>query len=129
MPGGWAAATLCFYADGPRRAALWQPPLAVWGDGRAAVTPGGAAQPLGIAPLAPLSSLARTPACLHGCLLACHAAGGDSAGSVELARWFDGMNDTPAWRQLIATRHQCDVIALAHFLPHQARWYSTLSSD
>lgn len=55
--------------------------------------------------------------------------GGDSAGSVELARWFDGMNDTPAWRQLIATRHQCDVIALAHFLPHQARWYSTLSSD
>lgn len=39
---------------------------------------------------------------------------------MELAHWFDGLNDTPAWRQLLSSRHECDVIALAHFLPYQA---------
>jgi hypothetical protein len=45
--------------------------------------------------------------------------GSDTPGAVELAQWFDGLNDTPAWRQLLSERHGCDVIALAHFLPHQ----------
>jgi hypothetical protein len=50
---------------------------------------------------------------------------------LELAHWFDGLNDTPAWRQLLSSRHECDVIALAHFLPYQASsgWHSTAAGS
>ncbi|KAL4428836.1 hypothetical protein ABPG77_005274 [Micractinium sp. CCAP 211/92] len=46
--------------------------------------------------------------------------GGSRHGSLELAQWFDSMNDSPAWQRMLATRHGCDVVSFSHFLPHQA---------
>lgn len=41
--------------------------------------------------------------------------GGDQPGSVELAQWFDALNDGPEWQALLATRQECDVISFSHF--------------
>ncbi|DBB02386.1 TPA: hypothetical protein ACH3X3_011389 [Trebouxia sp. C0006] len=40
-------------------------------------------------------------------------------GSLEIAEWFDKQNKT-GWQELLQQRQGCDVISLAHFLPHQA---------
>lgn len=46
-------------------------------------------------------------------------AGGDEDGSTALAAWFDGLNDTPEWQHLLASRDRCDVLSFSHFLPLQ----------
>jgi len=43
--------------------------------------------------------------------------GSQRHGSVELAQWFDSLNDGPLWDELLRTRHECDVISFSHFLP------------
>ncbi|KAL4553689.1 hypothetical protein Ndes2526B_g03522 [Nannochloris sp. 'desiccata'] len=43
--------------------------------------------------------------------------GSQRHGSVELAQWFDSLNDGPIWDELLKTRHDCDVISFSHFLP------------
>lgn len=40
-------------------------------------------------------------------------------GSLELAAWFDRMNDTPQWEALLGCRDTCDVVSFSHFLPLQ----------
>ena len=44
--------------------------------------------------------------------------GGGKQGCLEIAGWFDELNE-PGWQQLLAARQGCDVISLAHFLPYQ----------
>ncbi len=46
------------------------------------------------------------------------AAGQGVHGSLEIAEWFDKQNQT-GWQELLQQRQGCDVISLAHFLPHQ----------
>lgn len=43
--------------------------------------------------------------------------GGGAPGSLDLAEWFDEMNDASLWSELLATRSECDVISFSHFLP------------
>jgi predicted phosphohydrolase len=43
--------------------------------------------------------------------------GSQRHGSLELAQWFDSLNDGPIWDDLLRTRHECDVISFSHFLP------------
>ena len=58
------------------------------------------------------------------CKLSCQnvkcftAAGQGVHGSLEIAEWFDKQNKT-GWQELLQQRQGCDVISLAHFLPHQ----------
>ena len=54
--------------------------------------------------------------------------GGDVPGSLELAEWFDNLNDTPAWSEVLAGRggDGCDVLSFSHFLPHQVRQLALL---
>ncbi|DBA84082.1 TPA: hypothetical protein ACH3X1_006563 [Trebouxia sp. C0004] len=40
-------------------------------------------------------------------------------GSLDIAEWFDKQNQT-GWQELLQQKQGCDVISLAHFLPHQA---------
>ena len=53
-------------------------------------------------------------------LRATPGAGGQALGSEALAAWFDALNDTPEWAELLAERPCVDVISASHFLPHQA---------
>lgn len=46
------------------------------------------------------------------------AAGQGVHGSLEIAEWFDKQNQT-GWQELLQQKQGCDVITLAHFLPHQ----------
>ncbi len=39
-------------------------------------------------------------------------------GSVELAEWFDRLNDGAVWEEILKTRAECDVISFSHFLPY-----------
>ena len=50
----------------------------------------------------------------------CRMPGGHVSGSLELAEWFDRLNDEDTWRAVLASRAECDVISFSHFLPHQA---------
>ena len=45
-------------------------------------------------------------------------AGASENGALELARWFDGLNEG-AWDPCL--RGDCDVVSFSHFLPHQVR--------
>ena len=39
-------------------------------------------------------------------------------GSLEIAAWFDKQNEA-GWEAVLQTKSGCDIISLAHFLPHQ----------
>ena len=39
-------------------------------------------------------------------------------GSLEIAAWFDKQNEAD-WEDVLQTKSGCDIISLAHFLPHQ----------
>lgn len=46
------------------------------------------------------------------------ASGHGVQGCEELAHWFDKQNQNN-WQSMLQARQNCDVISLAHFLPHQ----------
>lgn len=46
------------------------------------------------------------------------ASGNGRQGSIEIAEWFDKQNEA-GWQDVLQTKRGCDVISLAHFLPHQ----------
>lgn len=46
------------------------------------------------------------------------ASGNGKQGSIEIAEWFDKQNEA-GWEDVLQTKRGCDVISLAHFLPHQ----------
>lgn len=46
------------------------------------------------------------------------ASGNGKQGSIEIAEWFDRQN-AAGWEDVLQTKRGCDVISLAHFLPHQ----------
>ena len=45
-------------------------------------------------------------------------AGASADGALELAQWFDALNEG-LWDESL--RRDCDVISFSHFLPHQVR--------
>ena len=47
-----------------------------------------------------------------------HNAGKGVQGSLQIAEWFDEQNEE-GWSHVLQARQGCDVISLAHFLPHQ----------
>ena len=55
---------------------------------------------------------------LIGQLWPLHVTGRGIQGSLQIAEWFDSQNEE-GWEGLLQAKQGCDVISLAHFLPHQ----------
>lgn len=52
-------------------------------------------------------------------MTACLLVGGEVSGSIELAAWFDSLNEGSSWDHMLQERDECDVISFSHFLPLQ----------
>ena len=47
-----------------------------------------------------------------------HLPGGSIHGSIDLAEWFDNLNNGLEWGEMLSTRDECNVITFSHFLPN-----------
>ena len=61
----------------------------------------------------------------HRCHMCAVAPGQGKQGSYEIAEWFDQQNEG-GWEGLMQAKKGCDVISLAHFLPHQVQSVNSL---